>query len=102
MAAFLLYFSTVSRGGAKQVSITSGVRVWKGVGVKEERTYVIAHAEEEARDGEDPEDDAEGPGHAQLELAGFVLQMEGEDDGDGDDGHVDGEAKIREEGYSDV
>ncbi|KAG7147770.1 hypothetical protein HYQ46_003371 [Verticillium longisporum] len=59
---------------------------------------VVAEAEEEAAHAEAPKGGAEGLGHAQLELAGLRLEVEGQDNGDGDDGHVDAEAEVGEKG----
>jgi len=35
--------------------------------------YVVAEAEGETGDGEEPEDETEGPGHAQLDVSGLGL-----------------------------
>lgn len=74
-------------GGAKQDNDSGAMH-----------TYVVPEADEQAGDAEEPEEDAEGPGHGELGGAGLGAEVEGEDDGDGDDGHVDAEAEIGEEG----
>ena len=61
-------------------------------------THVVAQADDERDDAQAPEDDAEGLGHAALEVGGLVLEVEGERDGHGEDGQVDGDAEVREEG----
>lgn len=63
-----------------------------------ELTYIIPQPNKQARDAQHPEDDAQRLGHAQLGGAGLALEVEGEDDGDGNDGHVDGEAEVGQEG----
>jgi hypothetical protein len=62
-----------------------------------ELTYVVAQAYEQGGHGQDPEDGAERLRHAQLEGAGLALEVEGQGDCHGDDGHVDGQAEVRQE-----
>lgn len=63
-----------------------------------DRLNVVTHAQSETGQREHPEDDAERFGEAELEGRRLVFEVEADDDGDGDDGHVDGEAEVREEG----
>lgn len=53
------------------------------------RLDVIRKAARQAREGEEPEDEAEGQRDALLDGARARLEVEGDDDGDGDDGEVD-------------
>lgn len=64
----------------------------------EELTYIIPQPDKQAGHAQGPEDEPEGFRHAQLCGRGLALEVEGEDDGDGDDGHVDGEAQVAQEG----
>lgn len=50
---------------------------------------VVAEAGDEAGEGEEPEDEAEGLGEPLLERGRLVAQVEGDGDGDCDYGHVD-------------
>lgn len=61
-------------------------------------TDVIGYTDTQTGDGEDPEDEAQRLGHPQLDFGGGLAEVEGEDDGYRDDGHVDGEAEVGEEG----
>lgn len=61
-------------------------------------TYIIPQPHEQGRDAQAPEDEPEGLRHAQLGGRGPGLEVEGQDDGDRDDGHVDGQAQVAEEG----
>lgn len=61
-------------------------------------TYVVPEAGEKTCDAQEPEDHAERCRHGELGRSRAGLEMEAEDDGDGDDGHVDGEAEVGEEG----
>lgn len=60
-------------------------------------TYVVPQTKAEHEHRESPEDGAERLRYAQLVVGGLVLDVEGERDGDGDDGHVDGESEVRQE-----
>lgn len=59
---------------------------------------VVAEAQGQTAQRQQPEDDAERLRHAQLDGGGLGLEVEGDDDGDGNDGHVEAEAQVGEEG----
>jgi len=59
---------------------------------------IIGQPDEQGQYGEDPEDGPERPGHAELESGGRLSQTEGQDYGNGDDGHGHGEPQVGEEG----
>lgn len=52
------------------------------------RRDVIVQAAHQTRQRQDPENQPEGQGDALLERRSFVLEVEGDEDGDGDDGQV--------------
>ena len=60
--------------------------------------HVIGKPIGQTRQTENPEDQAEGQGHATLETGGFALQLERDDDGNGDNGEVHGETQPGEKG----
>jgi hypothetical protein len=64
----------------------------------DKHTHVISNPGRETAHRQHPKDGAQRLGHAQLEVGGRLAQVEGEHDGDGHDGHVDGEAEVGEEG----
>lgn len=61
-------------------------------------THIIANAQQQSHDGEEPEDGADRLGHLELEFRRGALDVEGYRDDDGRDGHVHGELQVREEG----
>lgn len=58
------------------------------------RTDVVPNPSTQAAQGEGPEHDAQWLRNLQLQVVGPRLQVEGEDDGVGDDGHVDREPEV--------
>lgn len=63
-------------------------------GMGRRRTDVVPNPSTQAAQGEGPEHDAQWLRNLQLQVVGPRLQVEGEDDGVGDDGHVDREPEV--------
>ena len=59
---------------------------------------VVGEPVNQTRQTQNPEDDAEGKRHTTLEAGRLALEVEGEDDGHGDDAQVHGETEPGEEG----
>ena len=55
--------------------------------------HIIGEAIGQAGETQDPEQQADGQGQLFLNVGGLVLEVEGDHDGDGDDGHVDAETE---------
>lgn len=91
---WLLCGRTCSRSLADGVRDLFALGAWWAWG---HSTDVVPQADEEGRDGEQPEDEAERLGHAALEVRGPVGEVEREGHGDGEDGHVDGETERGQE-----
>ena len=62
------------------------------------RLHVIRIPTDQRRQGQHPEHDPQRETDAPLERGGLVLEVKVDEDGDGNDGEVDGEAEVGEEG----
>lgn len=62
-------------------------------------TQVGSYPDTEAAHRQHPENGAQRLGHAQLDRRGRLAQVEREHNRHGHDGHGDGEAEVREEGF---
>ena len=95
MATFWLYLFTVptivnyhtSYSGSKKKKRKSS-----------QLTNVVPQPQAKHQHAQRPKHHAQRLGHAQLGVGGPVLDVEGQGDGDGDDGHVDRDAQVGEEG----
>lgn len=58
------------------------------------RLDVVSEPKSQTCDTEEPEDYAEGLGHAEFQSGGLGFQMEGDHDCDADYGHVNAEAQV--------
>lgn len=62
------------------------------------RAHIVREPVDQRRNAQHPEDDPQRQGHAALEARGFAVEVERDDDGQGDDAEVHGETEPGEKG----